>query len=278
MNKTKTCKVELTKSPVLPLYPSLLASPPNTICFNEHCHQRMEMLVVTEGEVNFEIMGKTFKAQAGDIAVINPYCPHFGYTKSSSVKYIVLMFYLHDALNNMFSNELLTPFLERQSAFKPIIRDNYIYNTVVELLKTRDDKFFGFEISLLSKAYGILARLFEKHIDTKYEKPAINDKFKGVIDYINHNYNKTISTADICQKYGYNESYFCRKFKQITGLAPMIYIKLLRLESAKNLLKETKIDTAIISETCGFADMGYFQKSFKALYGITPAKYRKQQA
>ena len=277
MSTTKTYTVELTKTPELPLFPSLLTSPPNTICFKAHCHEKMEMLVVTEGEAFFEIMGETYKASAGDIAVINPYCTHLGYTKNSSAKYIILMFHLNDALGNMFSNELLQPIIERQSAFKPMIQDGYIYDTAVELLNTRDNKFFGFEISLLSKAYGILARLFEKHIDIKYDKPSINNKFREVIDFINHNYNKSISTADICNEYGYTESYFCRKFKEITGLAPMVYIKLLRLESAKNLLKETKTDINIISEACGFKDMGYFQKSFKSLYGKTPMQYRKHQ-
>lgn len=277
MNKSKPYTVELTKTPSLPLFPKLGASPPNKICFNAHCHERMEMLVVTEGEIIFEIMGETYKARSGDIAVINPYCPHLGYTNNSSAKYIVLMFFLNDALENMFSNNYLQPIIKRQSAFKSMIRDSYIYDTVVELLNNRDNKFFGYEISLLSKAYGILARLFEKHIDSKYVKPPINNKFKEIIDYINHNYNKVISTADICNEYVYTESYFCRKFKQITGLAPMVYIKLLRLESAKNLLRETKTDINIISEACGFKDMGYFQKSFKTLYGITPMQYRRQQ-
>lgn len=274
----KSCDMELPHPPKLPIMPVTSKQPPNTNCFNAHFHERVELLVVTEGEVFFEIMGKTYRATAGDIAVMNPYCPHAGYTKDQGVKYHVVMLHVHDGLNgNRFAQNDLQPLIERQIAFKPLIRDSYIYKAVDQLANSEKQNFMGFNLTLLSTAYGILARLFKEHIDTEYQKVATNSKFKVVIEYINERYNKPINTAAICKEFGYSESYLCRKFKQVTGLSPMVYIRLLRLESSKSLLRETTADIASIAVACGFSDTGYFQKSFKEVYGITPVKYRKRE-
>lgn len=279
MNIDKSCGMELPHPPKLPIMPVTTKQPPNTNCFNAHFHERVELLVVTEGEVFFEIMGKTYHATAGDIAVMNPYCPHAGYTKEQGVRYHIVMLHVHDGLNgNRFAKNDLQPLIERQIAFKPLIRDRYIYDTIEQVASSGKQNFMGYNLTLLSAAYGILAQLFREHIDTEYKRATTNSKFKVVIEYINERYNKHISTATICKEFGYSESYLCRKFKQVTGLSPMVYIRLLRLESSKNLLKETNADIASIAVACGFSETGYFQKSFKELYGISPIKYRKSES
>ncbi len=271
----KTCDMELSHPPKLPIMPVTSKLPPNTNCFNAHFHERMELLVVIEGEVFFEIMGKTYRATAGDIAVMNPYSAHSGYTKDQSVKYHIVMLHIQDGLNgNRFADSAFKPLIERQIAFKPLIRDSYIYDTVSNLAS--EGKLDN--LTLLSHAYGILGQLLKEHIDTEYKKVTTNSKFRVIIEYIHECYHKQINTADICEKFGYSESYFCRKFKQVTGLSPMVYIRLLRLESSKSLLKETTADITSIAVACGFSDTGYFQKSFKEIYGITPIKYRKSES
>jgi len=48
----------------------------------------------------------------------------------------------------------------------------------------------------------------------------------------------------------------------------------IRLEKAKELLKEKNLNIENISEMVGFKDSSYFSKSFKQKYGMAPHYYR----
>ena len=71
-----------------------------------------------------------------------------------------------------------------------------------------------------------------------------------------------------------SESYFCRKFKRITGITVTNYIKTQRLEHARRLLEKTEESVRHIAISCGFIDAAYFTNCFKAMYKISPTKYR----
>jgi len=64
----------------------------------------------------------------------------------------------------------------------------------------------------------------------------------------------------------------CNKFLP-TGIAE--HIKLLRIEEAKHLLKETDLSVIEISDKVGFNDYNYFCRVFKKNVGISATKYRK---
>jgi AraC-like DNA-binding protein len=63
----------------------------------------------------------------------------------------------------------------------------------------------------------------------------------------------------------------CEKYLG-TGIAQ--YVKSLRLEKAKELLKSTDLTVSVISEKVGFADYNYFCRVFKQETGLSAKKYR----
>jgi transcriptional regulator GlxA family with amidase domain len=52
-------------------------------------------------------------------------------------------------------------------------------------------------------------------------------------------------------------------------------LKTLRLEHAIELLKDTDFSIDEIAEECGFANTGYFIKTFRLSYGKTPGNFRQ---
>ena len=54
------------------------------------------------------------------------------------------------------------------------------------------------------------------------------------------------------------------------------YIKILRLNNAANMLKETDESILQIAHTCGFFNLSLFNREFKRYYSITPSLYRKK--
>ena len=95
-----------------------------------------------------------------------------------------------------------------------------------------------------------------------------------IAEYIENHFRENISSKELSRRFGYDEAYFCRRFKSVTGLSPMIYIQILRLEYARRAIKNEKgVKISEISSSCGFSDPGYFARCFKKHYGMTPTEY-----
>lgn len=64
-------------------------------------------------------------------------------------------------------------------------------------------------------------------------------------------------------------------FKNGIRQSPVSYLIQYRLKKAAELLANTEMKAAVISEECGFHDVPYFYHKFKEIYGISPIEYRK---
>lgn len=65
------------------------------------------------------------------------------------------------------------------------------------------------------------------------------------------------------------------KTKELTGLSPNKYIQNERMRIAAGLLLEGEMTVAEVSYKVGIQDASYFNKCFKARYGVVPSKYGK---
>lgn len=70
-------------------------------------------------------------------------------------------------------------------------------------------------------------------------------------------------------------SYFSKLFRKTTGLTFSGYINQLKIEKAKEMLRNTNTPILNISLDLGYEDSGYFIKVFKKQVGVTPLVYRK---
>ena len=108
-------------------------------------------------------------------------------------------------------------------------------------------------------------------ISTKQKSSAIQ-----FVDYIEENFAMDLNTAILSRKFGYSTEHFCRKFKEATGITPMTYLKVFRLEQALKKLKAGGQSINQIAEQCGFSDSNYFTRCFKAHYGFPPRYYKSK--
>lgn len=94
------------------------------------------------------------------------------------------------------------------------------------------------------------------------------------IDYINENYTRNITNAEIASTLGYHEYYLNRLFINHTGTSMHKYMLNLRLSEAKFLILNTNIPLSKIAEDVGFNNNTHFSNYFKKVYGLSPSKYR----
>lgn len=66
---------------------------------------------------------------------------------------------------------------------------------------------------------------------------------------------------------------FYGKVKELTGQSPNKYLQEARMERAAQLLLEGELTVSEVSYKVGIQDPSYFNKVFKAKYGVVPSKY-----
>ncbi len=84
-----------------------------------------------------------------------------------------------------------------------------------------------------------------------------------------------LSLSKVAEHVGLNEKYFTNRFTKETGENFSSYLTALRMQKAKELLKTTTFKVYEISEMVGYHNVEHFNRMFKKLNGITPARYRK---
>lgn len=106
-----------------------------------------------------------------------------------------------------------------------------------------------------------------------------NDRFNErisdlVIAYMKDHVCEDISVEDICKDLHYSKSYIFKQFKKTTDSSVMAYFIKLKIEKAKELLRETAMHVGEISAYLSFDNPNYFSKIFKKTTGYTPSTYR----
>lgn len=76
------------------------------------------------------------------------------------------------------------------------------------------------------------------------------------------------------QELAVSRSVFFKKLKTLTGLAPIEFIKEMRINRAVQLIATGEYSMTQISYMVGINDPRYFSKCFKQKKGMTPTEYR----
>jgi AraC family transcriptional regulator len=76
---------------------------------------------------------------------------------------------------------------------------------------------------------------------------------------------------------GITPSHFCRVFKKATGVSPHQYVMKARLDKAQQMLVQTDLTLAAVSEALGFTSQSHFSRAFRGYAGVTPNDYRNRR-
>jgi len=98
--------------------------------------------------------------------------------------------------------------------------------------------------------------------------------FIPVLEYMEKNLEKTITTEDLASLVYMQPTYFIRRFKEVFHMPPIAYLSRLRLSKAMELLSTTSQSIEQVSQSVGIADTSYFARFFKKGCGLSPSEYR----
>lgn len=93
--------------------------------------------------------------------------------------------------------------------------------------------------------------------------------------YIQRHFSENITLEDVCEATGFSVSYFSVLFKKETGEGFVKYLTRVRIDRAKELLKETGMPVSQICGEVGYGDLKHFNQTFKKATSLSPGQYRK---
>ena len=86
-----------------------------------------------------------------------------------------------------------------------------------------------------------------------------------------------LSNEQLCTQLNMSRSQVHRKVKQLTGYSTSIHVRNIKLEKAKEYLRQSDMTIAEITYACGIQSPQNMSKYFLLAYGMTPTQYRNQQ-
>ena len=94
-------------------------------------------------------------------------------------------------------------------------------------------------------------------------------------EFIKENYSKQLSLDEVSYYVNISPYYFSKIFKEGTGENFIEYLTNLRMDKAKEFLKNSDYSMKEICVMVGYTDPNYFSRSFKKNVGVTPTEYKE---
>lgn len=119
----------------------------------------------------------------------------------------------------------------------------------------------------------ILQQLLPASRDTIRPLPA--QWLKRIQDYLAAHCTEPLRLDTLCAEANLSRYHLIRSFKTATGMTPHARLLDLRINLARDMLKNTRLPFAEIALQTGFADQSHFIRSFKERVAVTPGQYRQ---
>lgn len=104
-----------------------------------------------------------------------------------------------------------------------------------------------------------------------FSDPALSKAITPIFHNLADNY----TIEQLAQKAYMSRATFARRFQQLSGMGVQAFVRLLRMSMAAKLLRQTNLSSSQIMAQIGYQSEAAFFDAFKAQFGTTPSRYRK---
>lgn len=142
-----------------------------------------------------------------------------------------------------------------------------------EIIEETLSKRPNYEILCISNLLYLLSLIQRAETETSN---ACNKSWNGIaraIQHMNRYCDQNMKLEDYASMCHMSKYHFLRVFKAVTGTTPLEYRSRIRIDHAKELLKNSNFSVSEIGEALGYSSLAYFSVAFKKATGLSPTEY-----
>lgn len=135
-------------------------------------------------------------------------------------------------------------------------------------------------VYLESKVWELMALLIDQELEQCQERSIAAVLKRDDIDRIHcareillQRFDNPPSLLELARQVGLNDCTLKRGFRQVFGKTAFGYLHEYRLEQARQLLEEDRLNVSEVSRRIGFVNRSYFASAFRKKFGVTPKEY-----
>ena len=256
-----------------------------------HWHDELEINVVVEGRMLGRADGKNFFLQKGQALFINSGVMHGNKAVESGEKIHQISILFHASLiggasGSVYWWKYLAPLLSAPECRCVPLRgetewEQQALTEIQRVIAAWQQKMPGWEFEVraaLSRVVFLLAENCVQHAPAPTEQELRDaERIKQMVDFVRSHRKDRITTEQIAASASISVSECLRCFRRTMNLTPKEYQRQHAIRHAVRLLKQTDMSISRIGEECGFEDMSYFARVFRAEKGCTPSEYRAKE-
>ena len=249
-----------------------------------HWHDSMELVFVKRGVGLVQMGAVTYSARMGDIFVFAPGTLHaLRQAEGQSMEYENIIFELEllGGAGDLCAEKYILPLQSGRLALTGHLTPNDLcYLPAAACLREVEDanraKRPGYELVIKGELLRFLALLIAQGKQQLPAETADTRRLKTVLQWLSAHYVEELRVADAAEVCSCSASHFMRWFRQMTGQSFVAFLNEYRLNTAAEALQSTDETVLTIASQCGFENLSYFNRAFKAHFGMTPREYRKK--
>ncbi len=239
--------------------------------FPKHVHEEYLIGLIERGVHDVWCRGELWHAGVGAIASFAPGEPHFG-GAGAELGWSQKIFYLPERLIRHVLEDSGTAALGTLDFKSPFQRSEHAARGLNILGRLLEDSYSS-SLEIEEHLIGFLPRFIAQasKLNVPRQKP-VPPKFRNVRDFIHAHFDEPVQLDTLAIIAGCSKAALIEGFKLHFGVPPNRYLIQVRIDAARRLLRRG-LDIADVAAAVGFADQSHLTRHFKAILGVTPARY-----
>ena len=236
--------------------------------FAPHLHDTFSLGAIVAGASKIRYRDRMVTQRAGDVVVIPVGEVHTGESDGPQGWSYRMLYLPEDLLRACTTSDEL-------SFDAPSIEDRELARRICELhalLDAGTDRLRG-QTALVDVLQMLCTRHAAGNVDrARDERPAAT---LGLVrDYLETHFVKPISLTELSALSGVSPFHLSRRFRARYGLPPYMYLELVRVNRAREMLRRGHPISRVAFDT-GFSDQSHLTRRFKRVVGVPPGQYAK---
>ena len=232
--------------------------------FPGESHPMAELLYVDNGRMHSVADGQDIPLEQGDLVIYGPGQWHMQYAQPDQAPRMVTVgFWARGVQWETLCNRRFRPDRESVSLLQKMLAaqqqddPDRIFSLLTLLLQNLQEQGNRQEAGLQVGISG------ENVIISKAQQ------------YVREHVTEKLTVPAVAERVGVSASYLTALFHKHLQLSPGEYVRRIKLQQSKQLIREGQLNVTQVSESLQYSTVHHFSRQFKQMFGMTPTEYAK---